>query len=81
MVTGVYWVGHHNQFPAIRRTDRALLWITLLFLLGVTGIPFSTALLGAYPDQRIAVAIYGGNLVAIGLVLSLHWWYATGGRA
>jgi len=77
VIAGVYWVGHHNQFPVIRRADRVLLWITVLFLMGVTGIPFSTALLGTYPDQQIAVVLYGVNLIAIGLVLALQWWYAT----
>jgi uncharacterized membrane protein len=77
VVAAVYWVGHHNQFAVIRRTDRVLIWINILFLMGVTGIPFSTALLGAYPDQQIAVVIYGGNLIAIGLVLYGHWRYAT----
>jgi uncharacterized membrane protein len=79
VVAGVYWVGHHNQYPAIQCTDRVLLWITVVFLLAVSGIPFSTALLGDYPDQQIAVVVYGGNLVVIGLVLFLHWWYATNG--
>jgi len=79
VVAGVYWVGHHNQFPVIRRADRVLLWITILFLMCVTGIPFSTALLGTYPDQQIAVVVYGANLILIGLVLALQWWYATSG--
>lgn len=77
VIAAVYWVGHHNQFAAIRRTDRVLIWINILFLMGVTGIPFSTALLGAYPEQQIAVVIYGANLTAIGLVLYGHWRYAT----
>jgi len=77
VIAGVYWVGHHNQFPLIRRADRVLLWITILFLMGVTGIPFSTALLGTYPGQQIAVVLYGANLIVIGLVLAGQWWYAT----
>lgn len=80
VIAGVYWVGHHNQFPLIRRTDRVLLWINILFLMCVTCIPFSTALLGAYPGQQVAVVIYGGNLILIGLVLYAHWWYATSGH-
>ena len=80
VIAGVYWVGHHNQFPFIRRADRVLLWINIVFLMFVTCIPFSTGLRGAYPGQQIAVALYGGNLIAIGLVLYLQWWYATGGR-
>ncbi len=77
VIAGVYWVGHHNQYHFIRRSDRVLLWINILFLLCVAVIPFSTALLGEYPQQPIAVAIYGLNLILIGLVLYAHWWYAT----
>ncbi len=29
IVLGIYWVGHHNQFHYIRRTDRMLLWINI----------------------------------------------------
>lgn len=80
VIAGIYWVGHHNQFAYIRRTDRPLLWINILFLMCVVFIPFSTALLAAYPGQRIAVDVYGGNLIVVGLVLYLHWWYATRGH-
>ncbi|HKC74675.1 MAG TPA: TMEM175 family protein [Chloroflexota bacterium] len=77
VIAGIYWVGHHNQFAYIRRTNRPLLWINILFLMCVAFIPFSAALLAAYPGQRIAVIIYGANLIVVGLVLYLHWWYAT----
>jgi uncharacterized membrane protein len=80
VIAGIYWVGHHNQFAYIRRTDRPLLWINILFLMCVAFIPFSAALLAAYPGQRIAVIIYGANLIVVGLVLYLQWWYATRNR-
>ena len=77
VILGVYWVGHHVQLSFIRRADRPLLWINILFLLWVALVPFSTALLSEYATTRIAIAIYGANLIAIGLTLALHWWYAT----
>ena len=77
VIAGIYWVGHHNQFAYIRRTDRPLLWINILFLMCVAFIPFSAALLARYPEQRVAVIVYGANLIVVGLVLYLHWWYAT----
>jgi uncharacterized membrane protein len=49
IMLGVYWVGHHNQYHYIRRTDRGFLWINIFFLMGVSLIPFSTGLLGQYP--------------------------------
>ncbi len=77
VILGVYWVGHHAQLSFIRRADRPLLWINILFLLWVALVPFSTALLSEYSKTRIAIAVYGVNLIAIGLTLALHWWYAT----
>ncbi len=77
VILGIYWVGHHNQFHYIKRSDRLLLWINILFLMFVAFIPFSAALIGAYADQPLSVAIYGGNLVLVGAVLYLNWWYAT----
>src|SRR5262249_58864256 len=77
VILGVYWVGHHVQLSFIRRADRPLLWINIFFLLWVALVPFSTALLSEYAKTRLAIAIYGANLIAIGLTLALHWWYAT----
>jgi uncharacterized membrane protein len=77
VILGVYLVGHHVQLSFIRKVDRPLLWINLLFLLWVALVPFSTALLSEYPMAQIAITLYGLNLIAIGLTLALHWWYAT----
>ena|SRR3989442_225719 len=77
---GIYWIGHHNQFHYIRRTDRALLWINIVFLMSVGFTPFTTSLLGTYPGDPAAVRAYGANLVANGLGLYGIWWYATSGR-
>jgi uncharacterized membrane protein len=74
---GVYWVAHHLHFYTIKRADRMLLWINILFLMMVGLVPFSTALIGEYVDQQLPVVIYGANMIIISLVLQLHWWYAT----
>ena len=73
VIAGNYWVGHHNQFAYIRRADRPLLWINILFLMCVAFIPFSAALLAKFPDQRVTLIVYGANLIVVGLVLYLHW--------
>ena len=77
VMLGIYWVGHHNQFHYIRRTDRVLLWLNIVFLMFVTLIPFSTALMGQYPSQRLSVDIYAITLIMLGISLYIHWWYAT----
>ncbi len=77
VMLGIYWVGQHNQFHLIRRTDRALLWINILFMMSISFVPFSTALLSTYPREQTAVVVYGVNLVMIGFILYGHWSYAT----
>jgi len=77
VMLGVYWIGHHNQYHYILRTDRAFLWINIFFLMCVSIIPFSTGLLGQYPTARTALVVYGLNLIMVGGLLYAHWWYAT----
>ena len=78
VVLGIYWIGHHNHFHWLRKTDRKSLWINLAFLFTVTLIPFSTILAGRYPEQRDAVIFYGVNLTLVGLLLYAHIAYAAG---
>ena len=74
---GIYWVGQNNQFHYIRYTDRLFLWMHLCFLFFVTLIPFSTAILGRYPNEQLSYIVYGLNLVFIGSVTYSEWCYAT----
>jgi uncharacterized membrane protein len=78
MVLAVYWIGHHNQFHWINRTDRTLLWINVFFLMSIAFLPFTTSLLASYNGERIAVIIYGINVILSGLGLYFHWAYASG---
>ena len=77
VIVGIYWVAHHNTFHYIKRSDRNLLWLNILLMMCIVFIPFPTALLGQYPEQRVAVIIYAGTLVITGLVLQSLRWYAT----
>lgn len=77
VVVGVYWVAHHYEFHIIARVNRALLWLNVAFLMAVSFIAFSAALLGEYPQSHTALAIYGANLIVVNLVLASLWHYAT----
>jgi uncharacterized membrane protein len=77
VVLGVLWIAYTGYFHFVKRTDRWFLWINLLFLMFVVFVPFSTDLLGDYRMHRVAVGIYGCNILALELTLYLQWWYAT----
>jgi uncharacterized membrane protein len=80
VVLGIYWIGHHNMFMHVKRHDRVLLWLNILFLLFVASMPFPTGLIVQYFDQQLAIVLYAGLLVAAGLSLDLIWWYVTRSR-
>jgi uncharacterized membrane protein len=77
IMLGVLWIGHHFQFIYVRRSDRVLLWINLLFLLAITFLPFATGVLANYYRVPLAVLLYGGTLFVAGATLLGHWLYAT----
>ena len=65
---GIMWVNHHRLFNHIRRSDNRLLFLNLLLLLGVTVVPFPTALLAAHADaadRTVAAAVFNGTYVAL----------------
>ncbi|HZO90164.1 MAG TPA: TMEM175 family protein [Chthonomonadaceae bacterium] len=73
---GVFWVGHHNMYHAIRRADRVLLWLNILFFMFVSLLPFATSVLNAFPMAQIVTVVFGLNLTLIGWTLYLQWVYA-----
>lgn len=77
LVIGVYWIEHHRMFKYIKRYDGRLIWLNLLFLMSIAFIPFSTDLLGEYGDEPVAVRVYAGLLIAVGMVKWAMWKYAT----
>lgn len=77
VILGVFWVGHHNQFFYIKRSDRLLLWINIVFLMFVALVPFSAGLLSRYGSELVSVIIYDLNLILCGLALYWHWMYGT----
>lgn len=74
-IVGVYWVAHHLMLRGFGQVPRSALWINNLFLLCITLLPASAALLGGYPGQASTAALYGLNMAAVGasLLLLLHW--------
>lgn len=77
ILTGMYWVGHRDLFALIRRTDRGLVWLNILYLLPVCLLPFGASLLSPYGREPTALHIYGLVLVAIAVMRVIIWWYAT----
>ena len=72
---GVFWVAHHIMYHAIRRADRTLLWLNIVFFMFVSLLPFSTSVLNAFPRALIAPFLFGVNLALVGWLLFFQWIY------
>jgi TMEM175 potassium channel family protein len=69
LLLAVLWISHHNIFHYMTRVDRPLLWLNTLFLLTIGFLPFSTALIGKYPQFQAPEVIFGANVIAISICM------------
>jgi uncharacterized membrane protein len=77
---GIMWINHHRLFSLIKRADQMLLVLNGLLLLGVTFVPFPTALLAEYlggRDQVVAALVFSGTYFVIALFFNVLWRYAS----
>ncbi len=80
---GVMWLNHHRLFGLIRRSDDGLVGLNLLLLLGVTFVPFPTAVLAEHllgHEQRTAGLLYAGTFLVLAIVFNLLWRYVVGAK-
>jgi uncharacterized membrane protein len=78
---GIMWVNHHRLFAHIRRIDHTLLILNGALLLGVTAVPFPTAVLAQYlgkADEKAATMLYSGTYVVVAIFFNVLWRYAAG---
>lgn len=80
IILGFGWMGDIDQLHSVKRVYRTFLWLTILYLMFIAVIPFSTALLGEYGDQQVSVIICGINLLIAAFWYNVKWWYASRNR-
>ena len=73
---GVLWVMHHLAAHFFRYIQVGLAWFNLLFLMFISLLPFSCALLGHFLHNRAAQEIYFGNMFMAALMLAVQWFFA-----
>jgi len=78
LVVGVMWANHHATFEYLRRVNRKVVVANLFLLLGISFLPFPTAILadhlGDESTRNAATAFYGAALVYVSLTFNALWW-------
>jgi uncharacterized membrane protein len=70
MILGIFWVIHYTIYAEVKRYDTTLVWLNIVFLMFVSLIPFSTALVGKNGFMKVTAIIYGINML---LLFNLGW--------
>lgn len=68
-VLAMFWLSHNFFYSHfVKEINRQLLLLNMLYLAGISLVPFSAHLIGAYPESQLAVSVYGLNILLIGLM-------------
>jgi uncharacterized membrane protein len=76
-IIGSYWLAHRRISEVVSAYDRRMQLINLLFLMWIVLMPFSTALVGEYEHQQLAVIIYAVHNILTSLTLAWLWRHAA----
>jgi uncharacterized membrane protein len=79
LIIGLYWTIHHRIFGYVINYDRRLLWLNLVFLLGIVLMPFTTGFYSNYllSGVKIPVILYTLNIAFIGVMNFLIWQHVS----
>ncbi|WP_161882121.1 TMEM175 family protein [Deinococcus alpinitundrae] len=75
VVTGLSWLSHSRLYTYVRRSDQRLAFLNILYLMMVSLLPFTAALLGAHGNVPAGIWPYALNqmLISASYVLMLRY--------
>ena len=72
-VAGIFWFSHQRRLAYEPLATRSVVFLNLLFLLSIIGLPITSGLLGAYGDARDVVVLYSGHLAVMSGLNAILW--------
>jgi uncharacterized membrane protein len=77
VLLAVFWRINHREFHRIEKSDGILLRITIIWLMFVVLVPFSTSLIGDYGNLQVPELFFHFNMFIIGILAFITWYYAV----
>lgn len=74
---GGFWLLHHRTFRDIEGHSTGLAWANLGFLLAVSLMPFTSELLGEFPENPLGVSAFALNMILIALATLVIRYFAS----
>ena len=73
LTLGIFWIGQMTQYDFINKYNRKLTWFTVMFLMFVSVLPFTTTILSNHFSNKVSILLYWVNILFIGIISWLHW--------
>ncbi|MDZ4172275.1 MAG: DUF1211 domain-containing protein [Methanobacteriales archaeon HGW-Methanobacteriales-1] len=77
VLLAVFWRINHREFNRIEKSDGILLRMTIIWLMFVVLVPFSTSLIGDYGNLQVPELFFHLNMFIIGILAFITWYYAV----
>jgi uncharacterized membrane protein len=79
-VIASFWMSLHRILFFVKKVDKRLIWLTMIFLFFIIFIPFPTSILGSYGNHAGPAIFYALIMSMTSFVLFLLWRYMTKGH-
>ena len=66
VMVGIYWINHHELMRRSEQIDYPVLWANLVFLLGLSFIPFAADYVGEKHFDSVAALLYDMAMIVAG---------------
>ncbi len=80
VMIAIWWVSHHRIFQHVARYNGTLVWINMGFLLQIAVMPFVLSVYADYSSTQVAVDLFAGIQITLGITISVLWDYARAAR-
>jgi uncharacterized membrane protein len=80
LIIAYYWVIHQEYFSYYTSTNKTHIFIELVFLMTIAGMPFNNHFIAAFPTEVAPRLAISSDIFFAGVLSFLSWSYATRGN-
>ena len=73
----VVWINHHRLLDQFKGINNGMFWANANLLMWCSFVPFPTALIGDYPENKLALFFFGISLSLTAFAFTIMRLYAT----
>jgi len=80
LVIAYYWMSHQEYFRCYTSTNKTHMFIELVYLMTIAGMPFNNYFMSVFPTQLAPRLAISSDIFAAGVLAFFSWSYATAGN-